>query len=230
MEEKSSIKEGYLFVQTSTVFRHWGSYKAMYLILTNDYLYCFKRYGEITSVPKDIISLNDVSIMVEESRRGFIKRFLIKIKTNSVNKKCFTFISFEAEERNNWLTCILQVLAAKFTNNISENNTVLNSKKKRFSLLVNPEKEKLKSLSCLDLTNTGVIVSDPTMTYQSITPLRRAFCEKHSVSTFDISKQVSLSPTNLNRNRHSTCISTEKISFLNSIGLNAKRCSHLFDS
>ena len=190
-ETKNNVKEGYLFVQTSSVFKHWGSYKAKYLILTNDYLYCFNRCGEISSIPKDVISLEDVSIMVEESRRGFSKRFLIKVRTNKMNKKCFTFISFEAKERDEWLSCILQVLAAKFTNRISENKNESHPKTKRTSLLVNPEKEKLKSLSCLDLTNMEVVVNDPFTSHQSITSLRKAFCEKFSASSIDISRQTS---------------------------------------
>ena len=178
--EKLSVFEGYMFMQGSSRLRPWN-WKARYLILTNECLYCFKRRGDLTSIPHDVIHLHDVAVSVDELRRGFRRRYYLRV-TSHRQRKTFNMFCFLIEERNEWLSKILQVLAHKYTDREPRNSRIISrgvksrsvGESSRHSVLEALEHSSPMSISCMELTNLDVI-DDPTKELQTVTPIRKTF-------------------------------------------------------
>lgn len=178
--EKLSVFEGYMFMQGSSRLRPWN-WKARYLILTNECLYCFKRRGDLTSIPLNVIHLHDVAVSVDELRRGFRRRYCLRV-TSPRQRKTFNLFCFLIEERNEWFSKILQVLARKYTDREPRNSRIISrgvksrsvGESSRHSVLEALEHSSPMSISCLELTNLGVI-NDPTKEFQTVTPISKTF-------------------------------------------------------
>lgn len=177
----SNIKEGYMFVQSNVVWKPW-SLKAKYFILTSECLYCFKRRGDLDSIPCDVMRLDDASVTVDDERRGMRKRYYIRL-TSARQRKSFNIFCFVVEERNAWLTAILSALARKYTDNgfvkrfdkTANNKTVsLSSVPRQHPLLRNLEESRAMSISCMELTNLSVI-PEPLSPIQTAIPIRKTF-------------------------------------------------------
>lgn len=193
---ESSVKEGYMFMQNHSIWKP-STLKAKYFILTNECLYCFKRRGDLTSIPYDVVCLDDVALSVNEERRGLRKRYRIKLTSNE--KKTYDLFCFTSEERDAWFTSIMQILASKYTDEITSSCP---STLKRQSKLL---QQKRISVSCLQLTDLNV-VEDPCSKTRTITPIREQLDspapighrKKYSSSSLDIAIRTDIS-------RQTTC-------------------------
>ena len=88
----SNIREGYMFVQSNSVWRPW-SMKAKYFILTTECLYCFKRRGDLESIPCYVIPLDSAAVTIDEERRGIRKRYYIRLTSKRKTFNLFCFMS-----------------------------------------------------------------------------------------------------------------------------------------
>lgn len=158
--ESNNLHEGYMFLRNRSLFRQW-MLKPQYFILTPHYIYCFKRRGDLTSIPRDVMPLDYLSVSIDNDTKGLRKHFYIKLDS-PVTKKTFTMFCFSNEERDQWLTMILQVLAKNFLDSEYIHRYLKTSYSSRsLSRLtgcsVNNaiELNKQSSLSCMELTNFG---------------------------------------------------------------------------
>jgi len=184
VEEKVSVHEGYMFMQNQTMWRSWSS-KARYLILTNECLYSFKRRGDLRSIPHDVVHLDDISVMIDELKRGFRKRYYIRLNSTR-QRKSFNLFCFSIEERNEWFSKILSVLAEKFTNNILNEPIKQKSLKSqsmlgdtRHTVLLALEQKRPMSISCIELTNLGVIEDN---TQNTVTPILKLMAQQNQTN------------------------------------------------
>lgn len=200
-EEALSVFEGYMFMQGSSMWKPWN-WKARYFILTNECLYCFKRRGDLASIPHDVMYLDDAALAIDELRRGLRKRYYIRL-SSSRQRKSFNLFCFLLDERNEWFCKILQVLAHKYTNKKPKIPKTFERMPKthslgesgRHSVLETLEQRRPMSISCLELTNLDVI-DDPTKEIRTVTPIRKTLTipthpsmkrTKFSASSLDIS-------------------------------------------
>ena len=206
-KKENNIHEGYMFVQSNSVWRPW-SMKAKYFILTNEYLYCFKRRGDLEAIPCDVIKLDGTAVTIDEERRGMRKRYYIRLTTQRPRKSLNLFC-FMLEERNTWLTNILSVLAGKFTdkglaslNNTTPKSETLNVSSRKISGLKgfrDLEHSKTMSISCMELTNLSVMPG-PLSPSRSAIPIRKilevpeiSLKKKISSSSLDIAIRTDIS-------------------------------------
>lgn len=161
MKEGNNIFEGYMFLHNRTLFRQW-MFRPKYFILTPHYLYCFKRRGDLASIPRDVLPLQQLSVSIDEEIHGFRKHYYLKLES-TVTKKAFNMFCFSFEERDEWLTKILHVIARNLVDGEFANRYLHTSYSSRslsklsgYNLMQSSELNKLTSLSCMELTNFGL--------------------------------------------------------------------------
>lgn len=198
MDTRPNIKEGYMFVQSTSVWRPWAM-KAKYFILTGEHLYCYKRRGDLDDIPSDVIPLSGLAVTLDEEKRGLRKRFYLRM-TSSELRRSWNLFCFMIEERNEWLTAVLTALAGKYT----DRSIVRNMRRKSGKTLSLGECEIMRrhqiasleqtrpfSISCLELTNLSVM-TDPMNPTRSVVPIRKTFnlsemnSKKMSSSSMDV--------------------------------------------
>jgi len=203
-QNKSNIREGYMFVQSSSVWKPWAM-KAKYFILTNEHLYCYKRRGDLDSIPNDVIPLSGLAVTIDEEKRGLRKRFYLRM-TSTELRRSLNLFCFMADERNEWLTAILTALAGKYTDKGLRHNLRRKSGKthslgevefNRRNQIDSLEQLRPFSISCLELTNLSVM-TDPLNPTRSVVPIRKTFAELHaskkmSSSSLDVNIRTDLS-------------------------------------
>lgn len=204
---KMNLKEGYMFVQGSSVWKPW-SMKAKYFILTDEWLYCYKRRGDLDAIPSDVLPLEGLAVTIDEEKRGLRKRYYIRL-TSIQARKSLNLFCFMIEERNAWLTCILSSLASKYTNKglfrtlrrksgktLSLGECELNKRHQIESM----EHSRHKSISCLELTNLSVVI-DPLNPARSVIPIRKTLnflqepVKKVSSSSLDVAIRTDCTTT-----------------------------------
>lgn len=198
MASQTNLKEGYMFVQSTSVWRPWAM-KAKYFILTHEHLYCYKRRGDLDSIPCDVIPLNGLAVTLDEEKRGLRKRYYLRM-TSTALRRSWNLFCFMIEERNEWLTAVLTALAGKYT----DKGIVRSKRRKSGKTLSLGECELVRrhqidsleqtrpfSISCLELTNLSVM-TDPMNPTRSVIPIRKTLnlCEmstkKMSSSSMDV--------------------------------------------
>ena len=195
---QTNLKEGYMFVQSTSVWRPWAM-KAKYFILTHEHLYCYKRRGDLDSIPCDVIPLNGLAVTLDEEKRGLRKRYYLRM-TSTPLRRSWNLFCFMIEERNEWLTAVLTALAGKYTD-----KGIIRSKRRKSGKTLSLgecefvrrhqidslEQTRPFSISCLELTNLSVM-TDPMNPTRSVVPIRKTFnlCEmnhkKISSSSLDV--------------------------------------------
>jgi len=157
----NNLHEGYMFLKTRCLLRQW-TLKPKYFILTPHYIYCFKRRGDLASIPRDVIPLEHLSVSIDDERRGPRKHWFLKLDS-PITKKTFNMFCFSMEERDQWLSSILQVLARHMMDAGYVHRYLKSSYSSRsLSRLTghhvrqpSVELNKMSSLSCMELTNLG---------------------------------------------------------------------------
>lgn len=105
------IREGYLFKYSSSVRKQW---RARYLVLTNSNLYCYKNMADFKPFPLEIIPFENVTLTLEETGVDKSKMFCIKLSLPSLLSKKTHFLGcHNAENRDEWMTAILQALTSQ---------------------------------------------------------------------------------------------------------------------
>lgn len=204
---KMNSKEGYMFVQGSSVWKPW-SMKAKYFILTDKCLYCYKRRGDLDAIPSDVLPLKGIAVTIDEEKRGLRKRYYIRL-TSTQARKSLNLFCFLIEERNAWLTSILSSLAGKYTDKglsrslrrksgktLSLGECELNKRHQIESM----EHSRHMSISCLELTNLSVVM-DPLSPTRSVIPIRKTLnfseapAKKVSSSSLDVAIRTDCTAT-----------------------------------
>ena len=161
--EVNSIFEGYMFLHNKSLFRQW-KFRPKYFILTPRYMYCFKRRGDLASIPRDVLLLQELSVSIDEEMRGLRRRYYLNVES-SVQKKSFSMFCFSMEERNEWMTKILYILANNYLqgepSNLTSNKTSYTSqslpKISSHDVMQSIELTNQMSLSCMELTNVNFL-------------------------------------------------------------------------
>ena len=106
---EATLKEGYLFKQSRTVWKLW---KARFFILKTTGLFYYKKKSYCTGLALGVISLKDISMQVDEvgDRR---RKFCLKINADGKN---FSLCCFSEDERNSWMTAILTAVTSYVIN------------------------------------------------------------------------------------------------------------------
>ena len=105
------IREGYLFKYSSSVRKQW---RARYLVLTSNNLYCYKNMGDFKSFPLEVIPFDNVTMTLEENGMDKSKLFCIKLSLPSLlGKKTHLLGCHNADNRDEWMTAILQALTSQ---------------------------------------------------------------------------------------------------------------------
>jgi PH domain. len=205
---KSNVKEGYMFVQNTSVWKPWAM-KAKYFILTKECLYCYKRRGDLDAIPKEVIPLDGISVTLDEGKSGLRKRFYIRM-TSPQLRKSLSLFCFIPEERNEWLTCILSALTNKYTDKglaktarrkSGKTHSLAECEFNRRNQLETLEQTRPFSISCLELTNLSVVM-DPRNPTRSAVPIRKTYditnsqLKKVSSSSLDVALEHHLRGSN----------------------------------
>lgn len=104
------VKEGYMIVQSQSVWRKW-CWEAKYIVLTK---YCL-QYGiaqdsRTSEEETSILYLEDISVSINEEKRGVRTQYYIRVKSRKQNKSINMYCLNESD-RDDWMTKILLVLA-----------------------------------------------------------------------------------------------------------------------
>ena len=120
------LQEGYMFKQSCSVWKHQRQWRARYFALTEENLYCYKNKYDFRNFPMEAIQLKGMTMTLEEYAEKNCTRFCMKLCSQSAYTKRAHYLScYSEEERNVWMTAILQALATKWiekteTKNLSE--------------------------------------------------------------------------------------------------------------
>ncbi|XP_068705924.1 differentially expressed in FDCP 6 homolog [Montipora capricornis] len=102
---EATLKEGYLFKQSRTVWKLW---KARFFILKTTGLFYYKKKSHCSGLALGVIAFRDISMQVDEV--GDKKRkFCLKIHADG---KTFSLCCFSEEERNSWMAAILTAVTS----------------------------------------------------------------------------------------------------------------------
>jgi len=105
------IREGYLFKYSCTVRKQW---RARYLVLTSHSLFFYKNMADFKSFPLEVIPFDNVTMTLEESGVDKSKMFCVKLFLPSMwGKKTYLLGCHNAENRDEWMTAILQALTSQ---------------------------------------------------------------------------------------------------------------------
>ena len=105
------IREGYLFKYSCPVRKQW---RTRYLVLTNENLYLYKNMADFKAFPLEVIPFDNVTITLEESGIDKSKMFCVKLSLPSIlGKKTYLLGCHNAENRDEWMTAILQALTSQ---------------------------------------------------------------------------------------------------------------------
>jgi len=133
------VKEGSMCVQSQTLWRRW-SWDRKYMVLTHDYLQYIEHCTTTTTTPHTpppqqqhttLYLHGDVSLTIDEERRGVNLQHHVRVKSQKQNK-CFNMYCLNQEERDDWMTKILLVLAAKHTEDMNDGEQPCVVSKRRF--------------------------------------------------------------------------------------------------
>ena len=105
------IREGYLFKYSCSVRKQW---RTRYLVLTSTNLYLYKNMADFKSFPLEVIPFDNVTITLEETGMDKSKMFCVKLSLPSIlSKKSYLLGCHNAENRDEWMTAILQALTSQ---------------------------------------------------------------------------------------------------------------------
>lgn len=143
------IREGYLFKYSSSMRKQW---RARYIVLTNTNLYCYKHMADFKSFPLEVISFEHATMALDDIGVGTAKMSCIKLSLPILfGKKTHIFGCHNAENRDEWMTAVLQALTnQRMEKREQEKITEV------FDELDGLAKRKSKSVSMTDLSKFGV--------------------------------------------------------------------------
>lgn len=102
---EATLREGYLFKQSRSVWKLW---KARFFILKTTGLFYYKKKSYCSGLALGVIPFKDISMQVDEvgDRR---RKFCLKIHADG---KTFSLCCFSEEERNSWMAAILTAVTS----------------------------------------------------------------------------------------------------------------------
>jgi len=120
------VKEGSMCVQSQTLWRK-RSWDRKYMVLTNDCLQYIEHNNTTNtehtppSQQHTVLYIHgDVSLTIDEERRGSNVHHHVRVRSQKQNKT-FNMYCLNQEERDDWMTKILMVLATKHTEDMKFN-------------------------------------------------------------------------------------------------------------